>query len=127
VDQNPSSQMRSGQITVAGQQLTINQFGIACKISATVSNSSFDATGGSGLLSVTATPEDCTWTAVPSDSWISLPGASSGTGSMDLSFSIASNANPSARNGSITVAGHSVSLTQAGKPVILTIATNGTG
>src|SRR5207249_4277899 len=114
-------------VAVAGQSLSINQTGAACTISTSTSRSSFDSAGGEGLLTVTTTPDDCAWTALASDSWISFGGPDSGTGNASLAFTVSANLSTSSRAGAIAVAGQDVPLTQSGKPVILTVATAGTG
>ena len=127
VDQNPTSHLRIGHIAVADKSLTIAQAGTACRISTAVSSGSFDASGGAGVLSVTAVPDDCSWTALPSDAWISLVSPVSGTGSQEVAFSIAANTGTLARTGAIVVAGQSIPIAQNGKPVTLTVVLAGSG
>jgi hypothetical protein len=47
-----------------------------------------------------------------------VPGAASGTGSTTLAYSFTANAGPSSRTGTITVAGQTHAVTQAGVPVV---------
>lgn len=71
----------------------------------------FDATGGSGQITVTA-PGTCGWSGVSSVSWISVSG--SGTGNGTLRFTVAPNGNVASRWGKITVGGAFVVVSQSG-------------
>lgn len=81
----------------------------------------FDATGGTGVIPVTAAG-GCAWNSEASVPWISLspPGAGAGNGS--LSFTVARNPNVSSRWGKITVGGAFVIVTQAGASGSMTIS-----
>jgi beta-propeller repeat-containing protein/all-beta uncharacterized protein len=71
---------------------------------------SLSATGGNGSLNL-ALPAGDAWTAASSESWLTLTGPASGTGSGTLSFQVAANAGP-ARSATITVAGSSFTIEQ---------------
>lgn len=71
------------------------------------------AAGDSGAFDV-LTASHCTWTALPSDSWVTLTSAAGGTGTGTISYSVSSNPGINARNGSITVNGAVHSITQFG-------------
>ncbi|MBL8232546.1 MAG: hypothetical protein JNL98_28875, partial [Bryobacterales bacterium] len=86
--------------------------------SATVGSSS-----GSGSVSVTAA-SGCAWTASTATSWLQVTSGSSGSGNGTVSYSYTSNASTSSRNGSITIAGNTFSITQngsAGSNVSITV------
>jgi hypothetical protein len=68
--------------------------------------------GAVGTITVTAQGSTCSWTASTGDTFITLTGATSGSGSGSVAFRIAQN-DGGARTGSITVAGQSVSVSQA--------------
>jgi hypothetical protein len=74
---------------------------------------SFDATGGTGVIPVTAAG-GCAWNSAASVSWISLSGTGAGSGNGSLSFTVAPNANVSSRWGKISVGGAFVIVTQGG-------------
>jgi subtilisin-like proprotein convertase family protein len=84
-----------------------------CTYALSPPSASFASAGGSGSLTVTATP-GCGWTASASPSWIALTGATSGTGNGTVPYSVAANASTSSRAGSIQVAGQTHAITQAG-------------
>ncbi len=74
------------------------------------------ATAGSDSVALTATA-GCAWTAISNVSWIAVTSAASGSGSGKISYSLAANAASSARSGSLTIAGLTFPVTQAGAPV----------
>jgi hypothetical protein len=75
-----------------------------------------DPSGGVGQVTVTGNPGGCagSWTATSNVSWITITSGSSGSGSgtTTLSYAVASTSSP--RTGSITIAGQTFSVTQAG-------------
>ncbi|MBL8167193.1 MAG: putative Ig domain-containing protein [Acidobacteria bacterium] len=82
-----------------------------CTYAIAPGSQSFTAAGGSNSISVTA-GSGCDWTAVSQAPWISITSGASGTGNGSVSYSVA--ANPGlARNGTITVAGYSFSISQS--------------
>ena len=56
----------------------------------------------------------CSWTASDNVSWITITAGSSGTGSGTTSYSVAANTSATARTGVLTIAGQTVTVTQAG-------------
>jgi hypothetical protein len=84
-----------------------------CTFTVSPTAAAVGAAGGSGSLVVTASAASCAWTATVAsgNDWLGL-GAGGGTGSGPLTFT----ANPNsggARTASVTVAGQSVTITQA--------------
>ena len=67
---------------------------------------------GTGTVSVTA-GAGCAWTAQSNASWITLTGGGSGSGSGTVSYSVTANTQATARVGTVAVAGHVFTLTQA--------------
>ncbi|HEX5707704.1 MAG TPA: M36 family metallopeptidase [Pyrinomonadaceae bacterium] len=82
--------------------------------SATISptGAGFTASGGTGSVNVTANAS-CSWTAVSNASFITVTGGANGTGSAVVNYSVASNPLPS-RIGTMTIAGRTFTVTQAG-------------
>jgi hypothetical protein len=74
---------------------------------------SFPSGGGSGTVSVAAA-SGCAWTSTSNSSFVNITGGSSGTGNGTVSFSVLSNGSTSTRSGSMTIAGQTVTITQAG-------------
>ncbi len=107
--------------SVAERIETIYQIPCGVSVSPTSANLGFG--GGTYHLSVTASSQSCFWTAQSNSVWLNLQG--SGLGTAEVSFTVAAN-NGGARLGTMTVAGQTITIVQAGAncPVIaLTPAT----
>jgi hypothetical protein len=100
---------RNGSVTIAGQAVRIAQAG-GCTYSVTSSTQNAPGAGASGTVSV-STAEGCGWTTRSNVDWISLS-PQSGSGPAQVSYTVAPNLSP-ARSGTITIAGHSFTVTQA--------------
>jgi hypothetical protein len=85
--------------------------GAGCTYSISPLSTSPAAAGGSASVTVTAT-SGCSWSATSNDSWITITGGSSGTGSGTVSYSVAQNTS-GARTGTMTIAGQIVTVNQA--------------
>src|ERR1700752_4004324 len=68
------------------------------------------ATGSVGVTAGTG----CTWSAVSNAAWITLTGATSGSGNGSVPYSVAANTSTAARTGTLTVAGQTYTISQAG-------------
>ena len=84
----------------------------ACVTSLSSTSQSFTGAGGTGSFNVTAAGS-CNWTAVPSDSFVTITSGSSGSGNGTVSFSVASN-NGAQRSTTIVVGGKVFTITQGG-------------
>jgi hypothetical protein len=87
--------------------------GGTCTYSISPSSASYAAAGGSGSVSVTA-GAGCAWTAVSNASFITITSGSSGSGNGSVGYSVASNPGSTSRNGTMTIAGQTFTVTQAG-------------
>jgi hypothetical protein len=67
--------------------------------------------GGPGTLTVSA-GQGCAWTAGSNAPWIAVTGGASGTGNGSVAFTVEPNHTGSVRTGTLTVAGHTVTVTQ---------------
>ena len=121
---NGTPSPRSGTVAIAGQNVTINQVAAppsTCTFSASpTSLQNVAATGGFTSFTVTASPSGCSsgsWTASVSDpTWMSiLP--TSGTGSTPVTATYLANVGTGGRTGTVTIAGASVTINQAGAAV----------
>jgi uncharacterized protein (TIGR03437 family) len=80
-----------------------------------LSNTSQPITSDGGNLGVVVSSNGpCPWSAVASDSWISLTSPTTGTGTSIVTYSIASNPSKTARTGQVTIGGQKVTIMQAG-------------
>lgn len=110
---NSSTSNRTGVISIAGQTFTLTQVGTTCSYSISPTAQSLSQAASSGSVSVTATG-GCNWTAASNADWITIDSGSSGTGNGTVNFSAAPNTSASPRAGTLTVAGQSFSVAQAG-------------
>src|SRR5215203_3985932 len=87
--------------------------GGTCSFSINPTSASFAAAGGSGSVTVSTTA-GCAWTAASNATFITVTGGASGSGNGTVSYAVASNPNTTARTGSMTIAGLTFSVSQAG-------------
>jgi hypothetical protein len=101
---------RSGQLTIGGQTFTVNQAG-ACTYAIAPDQQSVNAAGTSLSVAVTS-PAGCPWTVTSQAGWITVqaPGSASGNGAAQVI--VAAN-NGSARSGTATIAGRTLTINQA--------------
>ncbi len=111
---NPASQSRTGTLTVAGKPVTVSQAGGGeCAYELSEDSQFVAAAGGLGSV-IVLTQTGCAWNAVSSAPWVELVGGISGNGDGLLTYLIQANTGPAARSGTITIAGQTVDITQAG-------------
>ena len=120
---NTATSPRTGTLTIAGQVFTVTQAGTPPPCTFTVAPTNVNAPGEGGSHSVTVTASDasCPWEARVNAQWIEVTSASSGSGSAEVSFSVASNAESVPRSGTLTIAGQTVTVDQAAGPVMTTV------
>jgi Zn-dependent metalloprotease len=87
--------------------------GGACTFSISPTSSSQPAGGGTGSVTVTA-GAGCAWTAVSNATFITITSGASGSGNGTVNYSVAANTGSSSRNGTMTIAGQTFTVTQAG-------------
>jgi hypothetical protein len=113
-----TSSTRSGTLTVAGVTVTITQSAAAPGtpvFSLSPASASFSAVASAGTIAVTATVSTARWTAASNASWITVPSVTN-TGNKNVGYSVAPNTSPSSRTGTLTVAGVTFVVSQAGVP-----------
>jgi hypothetical protein len=90
----------------------------AAPCSYTLGNTSatFGAGGGTGTVIVTKTSTACaSWTATSNTFWINVDAFASATVSGSVAYSIAANTSTNSRTGTLTIAGQTFAVTQAGQ------------
>jgi hypothetical protein len=103
---------RAGTATIAGRTITINQDS-GCSFSIAPMAQAVGV--GGGMVSVTVTASDsCAWTAVSNAPWITVTAGANGAGSGAVQFTADANATGAPRSGTLTIAGQTFTLTQAG-------------
>ncbi|MBI3653664.1 MAG: VCBS repeat-containing protein [Acidobacteria bacterium] len=122
---NPNPGNRTGTMTIAGQTFTVTQDGTnPCTYTIAPTSQVFGASGGGGSVTVT-TGNTCAWSAVSNVAWITITSGASGTGSGLANYTVAVNSQAAIRTGTVTVAGQTFTVTQAGASCISTISPNG--
>ena len=109
--QRTSSMSRTGTLTIAGQTLTVTQSG-NCAFTVSSTSQTAAADGGPRSSTVTTT-SNCGWTGVSNATWITVTSGSSGMGAGTVAFTVAANASANPRTGTLTIAGQTVTVTQA--------------
>jgi Putative binding domain, N-terminal/Viral BACON domain len=113
---------RTGTINIAGQDVSVTQAsGVTCTYNVSPLNPTVAAGGGAVTITVTG-QSGCAWTAAesPTVSWVSITSGASGSGNGIVSLSVTANSQRSARTMSLTIGGHTVTLTQSGTAPTLT-------
>jgi len=116
VDANSSTTSRSGSLTIAGLTHSVSQDAggnPTCSFSINPTSASFPAEGGTGSVTVT-TQAGCSWTAVSNNAFITITSGASGSGSGTVTYSVAERILSTPRNGSLTIAGLTHSVSQDG-------------
>jgi hypothetical protein len=85
----------------------------SCSFSIDPSSQGFAATGGAGSVDVMAGP-GCNWTATSNASFITITSSASGSGNGTINYSVTQNTSTSQRTGTMTIAGQTFTVTQAG-------------
>jgi glucose/arabinose dehydrogenase len=85
-----------------------------CTYSISPTSQTFNASGGTNTVTVTA-GDGCQWTAVSqAPSWITITGGASGSGNGTVTYSVAPyTGKPKKRNGTMTIAGMNFAVNQA--------------
>jgi len=109
---NATTTSRTGTLTIAGLTFTVNQ-AAACSYAIAPTSASAPAGGTTGSVTVTA-PSGCTWTATSNASWITITSGSSGNGNGTVNYTVAANSSASSQSGTLTIAGQTFTVTQAG-------------
>lgn len=107
----------TGTITVSG----------ACSFTIAPTSASIAAAGAAGTVNVTA-GAGCAWTATSNSSFITIVAGAAGSGNGTVSYSVAANPSTTPRTGTVTIAGQTLTITQAGAscaPIVIAPATLG--
>src|SRR4051812_766518 len=103
---------RTGTATIGGQTYTLSQNSSSCTYSITPASQAFANSGGTASIAL-STPAWCSWSAVSNDpSWLTVTGATSGTGSATIGISAAANA-AGPRSAFVSIAGQTFAATQS--------------
>jgi len=100
-----SGWLTTGSWTVPGIQ--------GCPITPSPTNVQVGSADSSGLTIAVTTNAGCTWTAVSNASWIHLVSGANGSSSGTIAYNVDPNTSPLYQNGTISLAGQPITLTQA--------------
>src|ERR1017187_2297884 len=115
VTANTTASSLTGTMTIAGQTVMVTQTGEpACNFNLSATNAAVAATGSLGTVDIT-TSNNCVWTAVSNDGFITITSGSGGTGNGTVRYSITANTSTNGRAGTMTIAGQSFTVTQSGE------------
>ncbi|MBL8229255.1 MAG: hypothetical protein JNL98_12285 [Bryobacterales bacterium] len=113
VDANTTGIPRSARLSIGDQTLVVNQSGSGCLPSLMPASANIGAPASTGTITLTLPASNCAWTAIGNVPWISVTPAS-GSGAGSISFSASANGSATGRSGTITVAGLTFAISQAG-------------
>ncbi len=85
-------------------------------------STNISSAAATGTFTFSTASNSCTWTGVTQSAFISLVGATNGTGNGSLAFAVLTNNGTTARTGSISVAGQFFTVVQAAYAVPLAVA-----
>ncbi|MBI1898312.1 MAG: hypothetical protein HYS04_17535, partial [Acidobacteria bacterium] len=111
-------QARTGAIAVGNRIFAVTQAGLACMVGLEVTSFAAAASGASSNIGVSA---NCAWTAAAGAGWITITAGAAGSASGTIAFSVAPNNTAEPRTGTITIAGRTFTVTQAGATCLLAL------
>ena len=110
----------TGTITIAGQLFTVTQDGGSGGYSISSTNATYAGGGGSGSVNVTA-GGGCSWTATNNVGWLTITSGNGGTGNGTVNYAVDANPLATLRSGTLTIAGQTFTVTQAGNTTAPTV------
>ncbi|MBX3278426.1 MAG: hypothetical protein KF868_10530 [Acidobacteria bacterium] len=111
VSANSGTVGRTGTLSIAGQTFTVTQAGSSCSYSVSPLMVNVSSGGGTGTISVTTTG-GCSWSATSGANFISITSGAGGVGNGIVGYLVVANPNASLRVGTLTIAGHTLTITQ---------------
>jgi hypothetical protein len=135
VSPNQENAPRTGTLTIAGQTYTVRQMkensGSCSPRIESASPSGFTMVGAAGTQGRSDPPQiyvgansGCTWTAASNSPWISVLSGSRGDGNGAVRFEVEANTGAAPRRGTLTIAGASQTVVQAGTSCSSTLVEN---
>lgn len=112
VGANNSGVARSATLTVAGQNLTVNQNGPLCTYSLQSVSATIPGTGGAGTVGVITASGCGPWTGSSNAPWLHYTGPASDSGPDSVSYSVDPNLTGAQLFGTLTIAGQPFLVTE---------------
>ncbi|HEY9232238.1 MAG TPA: BACON domain-containing carbohydrate-binding protein, partial [Blastocatellia bacterium] len=113
VQANPDSGPRTGTVTVGSATFTVTQNPASCLFTLSPAARLMNAVGSESRFDL-ACGASCFWTVTASDPWIVITSAASGSGPATIRFLVRDNFSTDERRGSLSLAGQSLAIVQAG-------------
>lgn len=104
VARNTTGAARTGTISFGDRFFSVTQ-GADGSVSLPVTSAAFAASGGTGTITVNATPASTAWTAVSSAEWIRIDSGAAGTGNGSVAYTVLANTAIGGRSGTINIGG----------------------
>jgi hypothetical protein len=114
VDAN-SGAPRTATVTIAGQTFTLRQDGPDCRNTINPTSTNVGPAATQTTVAVNA-GAGCTWVATSQAAWISVAEGEFGTGTGTVRLQIQANTTQSARTGTVTIAGETLTVRQDAAP-----------
>jgi hypothetical protein len=111
---NTNTTSLTGTMMIAGQTYTVNQDAGGCIFKLSPKVRKLKANGGTGTVKVTPNLGDCDWTAVSSNSFVTITSGTSGTGKGTVTYTVPANLTENVLNGTIIIGGETFTVIQAG-------------
>jgi hypothetical protein len=111
-----SGAARIGTIGIGGQTFAVSQSSPtapSCSYAIQPASTSLAAAGATASITIQA-GANCSWTAASNVSWLAVVGVGTGSGNGSVTISAPANTGSSARTGTMTIAGQTLTVTQAG-------------
>jgi len=86
-----------------------------CTYSVYPTNETFDANGGNGSMAVSTSSSSCAWAVTKTVDWITNISLMSGNGDAKINYTVSPNSGTQKRQGSLSVQGRTLTITQRGK------------
>jgi len=105
ITENILNASRTGQISIGGLTYEITQLGVACEIlDISPDTYSVESSGATGLsFDIVLNASDCQWQITTSNDWITIEGATFGSGDASFTYNISENILNAPRFGSIII------------------------
>ncbi|MCC6392313.1 MAG: BACON domain-containing protein, partial [Bryobacterales bacterium] len=105
VDANSDGTSRAGTVSIAGIPYTLTQAAGGCAFQVSGPATALPGSSAGYQLTIKASSPNCQWNAAASAPWVTLTGATTGSGNGTVSFSLANNSAADPRNGYIIAGG----------------------
>ncbi|MBK6999480.1 MAG: peptidoglycan DD-metalloendopeptidase family protein [Rhodoferax sp.] len=93
-----------------------------CSYTLSASSASSSSSLTHGTVSV-ASNASCTWEASSNANWLTITSGTSGSGNGTVAYTVAANTGTTTRTGTLTIAGKTFTVTQAGVPIAAPVCT----